>query len=81
MTNHPNRSQYDWNNPHIASQALENVQAGRYTHADVEALVKALIFVGPACEMSAIRQHGEGAHQRDEYSKAARRVLVGLAAP
>lgn len=79
MTNHPNRSLYQWNNPSVAQRALENVQAGRYTQADVEALVKALIFLSPQHDVAVCVQHGDRANERDEACKAARKALVQLA--
>ena len=79
MTNHPNRSLYQWNNPWVAERALENVRAGRYVQADVEAIVKALIFLAPQHEVAVCAQHGDRANERDEACKVARKALVQLA--
>lgn len=79
MTNHPNRSQFEWQNPSITRDALDNVRAGRYTKQDVENLVIALTHASGRLNTLVDAAGIDGDHQRSEECKIARKALVSLA--
>lgn len=70
---------YDWQDGTAGMRALAEARAGRLSAEQQGNAVLALIGLADAYNALVDAQKGEGAHQTDDNSMAARAVLVAIA--